>query len=75
MYTIYGKTNCAQCEAAKRFLTSRGVEFEYKTFGVDYTMDELMELPGVTREMPQIYKDGTRVGGVPQLMQQIDSKE
>lgn len=75
MYTIYGKTNCAQCDAAKRFLTSRGVDFEYKTFGVDYTMDELMELPGVTREMPQIYKNGTRVGGVSQLIQQIDSKE
>ena len=55
MYIMYGKNNCPQCEAAKRFLTSRGLEYEYKQFGVDYELDDLMALPNVSRAMPQVF--------------------
>lgn len=55
MYIMYGKTNCPQCEAAKRFLTSRGLEYEYKQFGIDYELDDLLSLPNVSRAMPQVF--------------------
>ena len=78
MYIVYGKGNCPQCEAAKRFLGARGLEYNYKMFGVDYTMDDLMALPNVTREMPQIFElhDGvmSHIGGTSALMQHVDKQ-
>ena len=76
MYTIYGKTNCAQCEAAKRFLNVNGISFEYKEFGKDYTIDELMQLPNVKREMPQVYEQDdagvlTHIGSTVELMERV----
>ena len=56
MYIMYGKTNCPQCEAAKRFLVSRGLDYEYKQFGIDYDLDDLMALPNVSRNAAGVFE-------------------
>lgn len=43
MVTIYGKTSCTSCEAAKQVLKSRGIEFEYKQLDKDFHMEDLMD--------------------------------
>ena len=80
MYIMYGKNNCPQCEAAKRFLTSRGLEYEYKQFGVDYELDDLMALPNVSRAMPQVFlgENGVimaHIGSTQELINHVEGNQ
>jgi glutaredoxin 3 len=61
---IYTKSNCPNCVAAKQLLDSKGLA--YSTIDLDdpykllaFTSDN----PGI-RQMPQIYIDTQRVGGL-----------
>jgi len=63
--TIYSKNNCPNCTTAKRLLSFKKLEFDE----VDVeTAEGLMSLnanvSGQYRQMPQIFIDGQRVGGL-----------
>ena len=80
MYIMYGKTNCPQCEAAKRFLVSRGLDYEYKQFGIDYDLDDLMALPNVSRAMPQVFLSESgvitkHIGSTQELINHVEGKQ
>ena len=57
--TVYTKSNCPNCEAAKQLLKSKGLE--YRELDIEKS---LTPLPPEARQMPQIFIDGQRVGGL-----------
>lgn len=54
MLTIYSKEKCQQCDSAKLLCQMKGVEFEVKKLGVDYTRDELLHISPKARSFPVI---------------------
>ena len=72
MILIYGKPQCPFCEMAKNLCEQRGYNFEYRTLGIDYTREELLEnFPGA-RTVPQIVVNGLKVGGYEQFTKYIE---
>lgn len=63
--TIYTKSNCQNCVAAKNLLKSKGLEYEELDIdGVTNAMRLLqIEFPDV-RQLPQIFINNQRVGGL-----------
>ena len=62
--TIYTRSNCPNCDSAKRLLHSHGIEYN----DVDIELGErlanfLKEFPDA-RQMPQIFINDQRVGGL-----------
>lgn len=67
MIVIYGKENCGYCVAAKNLLDSKGIAYEYRQLGVDFTVEELKAVAPSARTYPQIFVDGANIGGFDQL--------
>jgi glutaredoxin 3 len=61
---VYTKSNCPNCVSAKALLKSKGLEFK------EICLDDEAERVAFTvvfpdaRQMPQIFIDGQRVGGL-----------
>ena len=62
--TIYTKSNCPNCVSAKQLLKSKGLEYEEKNAEDPVTWLELLGKYPEARQMPQIFIDGQRVGGL-----------
>jgi glutaredoxin len=62
--TIYTKTACPNCAAAKQLLKSKGLEYEERDIEVPLWFETLNMLYPEARQMPQIFIDGQRVGGL-----------
>ena len=63
--TIYTKTNCANCVSAKQLLKSKGLEYSERDLTNDLVKQaELFAAYPEARQMPQIFIDGQRVGGL-----------
>lgn len=60
--TIYTKSNCPNCVTAKQLLKSKGLEYDERN--VEYNPALRDDLPADARQMPQIFIDGQRVGGL-----------
>ena len=63
--TVYTKSNCPNCVAAKQLLKSKGLE--YGEINIDegpVTRESFMAAYPDARQMPQIFIDGQRVGGL-----------
>ena len=67
MIEIYGKTQCPYCDMAKALCEQKGLDFEYKLFGEDFSREELMETFPGARTFPQIIVDGNKIGGYTEL--------
>lgn len=63
--TVYTKSACPNCVAAKQLLKSKGLEYQEISFDNDPVRQAEFHAayPGV-RQMPQIFIDGQRVGGL-----------
>ena len=73
MIEIYGKPHCPECEKAKAFCETKGLEYVYKTLGTDYTREQLIEqFPGA-RAVPQITVQGNPVGTFKQFLTYLDN--
>ena len=75
--TIYTKNQCPNCVAAKQLLKSKGLG--YWEFNTDekVNLDELQNRAPDARQMPQIFIDGQRVGGLAGLqaaLKQLENK-
>lgn len=56
-YVIYSKNGCPQCDVAKNFAKSRGVDHIVRMLGVDYELNDLMDIAKTPiRQMPFIMK-------------------
>ncbi len=64
---VWSKYHCPYCDQAKALLTQKGIEFEEKKIGDGYTKEDLLEAVPTARTVPQIFLDGTLVGGFTEL--------
>jgi glutaredoxin len=71
MIEIYGKTQCPYCDMAKALCEQKGLDFEYKLFGEDFSREELMETFPGARTFPQIIVDGNKIGGYVELKEHL----
>ncbi|WP_068298856.1 glutaredoxin 3 [Pararhodobacter sp. CCB-MM2] len=61
---IYTSPFCGYCHAAKRLLTSKGVEFtEIDVIENPDRRDEMVKRANGGRTVPQIFINGTHIGG------------
>jgi glutaredoxin len=70
--TIWSKLNCPACERAKALCELTDIEFEVLTVGVDKTREQLLEAVPNARSVPQIFVDGSHVGGYQDLVDHLD---
>ena len=62
---IYTKSNCPNCVSAKQLLKSKGLEYSERDLTSDLVKQaELFAAYPEARQMPQIFIDGQRVGGL-----------
>ena len=62
--TIYSKDNCPNCVTAKQLLKSKSLPFEERNVGNPVFMDQLINTWPEAKQLPQIFIDGQRVGGL-----------
>ena len=62
--TIYTKANCVNCTTAKQLLKSKGLEYEERNIEQPFWESVLRKKSPEARQMPQIFIDGQRVGGL-----------
>jgi glutaredoxin 3 len=61
---IYSKSNCPNCVSAKQLLKANSLGYEEKNAEDPVTWLELLGKYPQVRQMPQIFIDGQRVGGL-----------
>ena len=71
MITIYGKPQCPYCDMAQALCNQKGVEYEYKSFGTDFTREEMIEKFPTARTFPQIILEDEKIGGFEQLKEKL----
>ena len=73
--TIYTKSNCPNCVSAKQLLKSKGLEYEEQQLNSEQSMSMFVKDYPEARQMPQIFIDGQRVGGLAGLQAWLKWKE
>lgn len=62
---VYSKSACPQCDTAKKLLASRGLPYEEVMLDDEAQRLAFYEKCGPSvRQMPQVFIEGQRVGGV-----------
>ena len=61
--TVYTKSNCPNCEAAKLLLKANRLDFTEIGLDIEERRANFMAAYPEARQMPQIFIDGQRVGG------------
>ena len=62
--TIYTKSNCPNCVSAKQLLKSKGLEYFEIDCDNPYEFDGLREKYPEVKQLPQIFINDQRVGGL-----------
>lgn len=69
---IYTKSNCPNCTTAKQLLKSKGLEYQESSFDNDpIRWAEFCAAYPEARQMPQIFIEDQRVGGLIGLQQAL----
>ena len=68
---VWSKNQCPYCVQAKALLTSKGIEFEERNINEGWTKEQLLEAVPNARTVPQIFLDGTLIGGFTELRQHL----
>jgi glutaredoxin 3 len=63
---IYTKSGCPNCVTAKRLLDSKGIGYNDIDVEIwpDFVRESFMRIYPEARQMPQIFIEGQRVGGL-----------
>lgn len=72
---VYTKANCPNCDAAKKLLESKGLDYEMIDAGFEPYMRHLLAKHPEVRQMPQIFINDERIGGFAGLREWIKWKE
>lgn len=56
MINIYGKEGCNACKKAVRICTDKGLDYTYKSLGVDYQVSDFMKIKEGHRSFPLVTK-------------------
>jgi glutaredoxin 3 len=68
MYTIYTKTTCSFCVAAKELLNAKNATYQEKNIEIPENKAELLALCPQAKTVPQIYLDDRHIGGYASLV-------
>jgi glutaredoxin 3 len=69
---VWSKDSCPHCDQAKQLLKIRGIDYEERRIGDGWTREQLLEAVPGARTVPQIFLDGTHVGGFAELKKLFD---
>lgn len=72
---IYTKDHCPNCTTAKQLLAAKGMQFEERYIEVPLWFETLNMLYPEARQMPQIFIDGQRLGGLAGLQAALKQLE
>jgi len=64
---VWSKDACPYCDQAKALLVQRGIAYEERRIGADYTREQLLEAVPTARTVPQIFLDDQHIGGFTEL--------
>jgi glutaredoxin 3 len=70
-FIVWTKPNCPNCDQAKALLKNRGIEYEERNIGIDWTKEQLLEAVPTARTVPQIFMGEEYVGGYTELKQKL----
>jgi len=68
---VWTKPNCPNCDQAKALLKNKGIEYEERNIGIDWTKEQLLEAVPMARTVPQIFMGEEYVGGYTELKQKL----
>jgi len=68
MYTMYTKTTCSFCVAAKELLNSKNLSYLEKNIEVPENRSELLSRLPEVKTVPQIYLNDKYIGGYDSLV-------
>ena len=68
---MYSKANCPNCDSAARLLEAKGLNYVERNIDEDQWRDLFTRQFPDVRQMPQIFIDGQRVGGLAGLQQAL----
>jgi len=68
---VWSKDMCSYCEQAKLLLESKGIEYEERKIGKEWTKEQLLKAVPNARTVPQIFLDSEYVGGYTELRQKL----
>jgi len=68
---VWTKDACPFCVQAEALLEQRGIDYEEKKIGTNYTREQLLEAVPTARTVPQIFLDGELVGGFTELKKKL----
>lgn len=72
--TIYTKDNCSFCTNAKLLLTSKGIGYNEKKLGEDFSREILLDMFPEARTYPVIVIDGFNIGGYTELKEHLSTQ-
>ena len=64
---IWSTPTCSFCVRAKAELTKRGIDYEERILGIDWTKEQLQQVVPNARTVPQIFLDDVYIGGYTEL--------
>ena len=74
MFDMYTRPTCFWCVRAKHLLESKGISYRDLDINNDDLRKELkIKAPGI-KTIPQIFKDGKRIGGYEELVEYFKDK-
>ncbi len=74
MFDMYTRPTCFWCVRAKHLLESKGISYRDLDINNDDLRKELkIKAPGI-KTIPQIFKDGKRIGGYEDLVEYFKDK-
>ena len=74
MFDMYTRPTCFWCIRAKHLLESKGISYRDLDINNDDLRKELkIKAPGI-KTIPQIFKDGKRIGGYEDLVEYFKDK-
>lgn len=63
MYTVYSKSGCPYCDAVEKVFTIKGISFEKKMLGKDFTREEFISQFGKSTFPRVLNAEGVVIGG------------
>jgi glutaredoxin 3 len=68
---VYSKKPCPYCEQAKSLLTRKNISYRELDVTRPEVLDQLRELVPGAKTVPQIFIDGTHIGGYTELVEHL----
>jgi glutaredoxin len=68
---IYTKKSCSYCEEAKSLLELKNIEYRELDVTRPEVLDQLLELVPEAKTVPQIFIEGTYIGGYTELVEYL----